>query len=123
MAIYDAIKACKNHVTIIVYGHAQSMGSIILQAPDKRVMAPNARLMLHYGSVGFSGHAKDGYKYMEENKYMDELMFNIFMEKIKAVHPAYSMSKLKEKTNFDWFMGAQEALELGLIDEILTDEE
>lgn len=120
MAIYDAIRACKNHVTITVMGHAMSMGSIILQAPDKRIMAPHARLMIHYGGVSFSGHAKDGYNYAEENKYMDELMFKIFIEKVKVVHPTYTVKKLKENSNFDWYMSAEQALELGLIDEILT---
>lgn len=121
MAIYDAIKACKNHVTITVFGHAMSTGSIVLQAPDKRIMAPNARLMIHYGTLGFDGHAKDAYKIVEENKYIDDLMFKIFIERIKQVQPTYTLAKLKEKCSFDWYLSAAEALELGLIDEILEE--
>ena len=58
MAIYDAIKSCKNHVTIVVFGMAMSMGSIILQAADKRVMSANSRVMIHYGTWGINDHPK-----------------------------------------------------------------
>ena len=44
MAIFDAIKICRSHVTILVYGQAESMSSIILQAADKRIMMPNSTL-------------------------------------------------------------------------------
>lgn len=120
MGIYDAIKACKSHVTIIVYGHAMSMGSIILQAADTRIMAPNARMMIHYGGMSISGHAKIVYSAVEENKKMDTLMLDIYLERIRAIHPNYSEKKIKEKCDFDTYLGPQEALEMGLIDSILV---
>src|SRR5690348_4624772 len=46
MAMYDAIKNCKNHVTIHGYGYNMSMGSIIPQAADKFLLAPNAKFMI-----------------------------------------------------------------------------
>ena len=52
MAIYDAIKSSPCECTIKVYGHAMSMGSIILQAADNRIMMPNSRFMIHYGYDG-----------------------------------------------------------------------
>lgn len=119
MGIFDAIKACKNHVTIIVYGHAMSMGSVILQAADKRIMAPNARMMIHYGSMSVSGHAKTVYRSVEENKKMDKTMEEIYLEKIKKINPSFSQQQIKKLCDFDTYMSAQEALELGLIDEIL----
>ena len=51
MAIYDAITLSRSYVTIVAYGQAESMSSIILQAADKRVMTPNSYFMLHYGSL------------------------------------------------------------------------
>lgn len=59
MAIYDAIKASPCHVTIEVMGQAMSMGSIILQAADERIMHPNATMMIHDGQDGYVGHAKN----------------------------------------------------------------
>ena len=66
MGIYDAIKACKNHITIKVFGYVMSMGSIIIQAADKRIMSPNSRMMIHYGTSGYYGHNKDFIKWAKE---------------------------------------------------------
>jgi len=59
LAIYDAIRHCRNHVTIKVYGHAMSMGAIILQAADERLMSENSVMMLHYGTNSVDGHTKN----------------------------------------------------------------
>lgn len=122
MGIYDAIKACKNHVTIKVFGHAMSMGSIILQSADRRVMSPNARMMIHYGNMSVSGHAKIVYSSVEENKKMDQVMLDIYLEKIRQKKPTYSAKKIADLCDFDTYLGAEEALEMGLIDEILNDD-
>ncbi len=119
MAIYDAIKVCKNHVTIVVFGHAMSMGSIILQAADKRVMAPNSRMMIHYGTWGIHDHPKITYAWAEEGKKFDSFMEQLYLEKIKKKHPDFTIKKVREMCNFDTFFNAKEALELGLIDEVL----
>ena len=55
MAIYDAISLSKCYVTIIVYGQAESMSSIILQAADEKIITPNSYFMIHYGSSDASG--------------------------------------------------------------------
>lgn len=52
MAIYDAIRSAKNHVTIINLSHARSMTSLIFQAADYRVTAPNGYYLIHDGSFG-----------------------------------------------------------------------
>ena len=59
MAIYDAIKISRSHVTILVYGQAESMSSIILQAANKRITMPNAYFMCHYGSSASAGNYLD----------------------------------------------------------------
>jgi len=144
MAIYDAIKNCKNHVTIKAYGHAMSMGSIILQAADQRMMSKNSRIMIHYGSNGVSGHAKTTYKWTDEIKKFDKFMEELFLEKIDGrkitlkkyltligkkdeVPPGPSHLKkvtiekheLESMLNFDTFFDAETALELGFIDQII----
>ena len=82
MAIYDAIKNSKCHSTIKVYGHAMSMGSIILQAADHRVMMPHSRFMIHYGYDGRYGHSKIFEKWAEECKRLNYDMENIYLDMI-----------------------------------------
>lgn len=82
MAIYDAIKSSPCECTIKVYGHAMSMGSIILQAADHRIMMPNSRFMIHYGYDGKAGHAKIVYKWADEGKRINWEMENIYLEKM-----------------------------------------
>lgn len=79
MAIYDAIKTSNCHCTIKVYGHAMSMGSIILQAADTRIMMPNSRFMIHYGYNGSSGHTKIFEKWADEGKRLNHDMENLFL--------------------------------------------
>ena len=120
MAIYDAIKDSVNHITIKVYGHAMSMGSLILQAADKRMMSKNSEMMIHYGTWGHNDHSKIVYKWAERGKKFDNWMENIYLEKIREVNPKFSKKKLQDMLNFDTFFDAEEALSMGLIDEIIN---
>lgn len=119
LAIYDAVKACKSHVTITAIGHAMSMGSIILQAADERIMTENAMQMIHYGTLGVSGHALTAYKVTEENKRVDKWMESMYMEKIKQKLPNYKLGELKKLLDHDTFLTATQSLKLGLADTIL----
>ena len=123
MAIYDAIKACKSHVTVQVFGHAMSMGSIIMQAADTRVMAPNAKMMIHYGTVSFSGHAKTVQKMDKEAEKYDKWMENMYLDKIHVKHPDFKLVKLKRMLDFDTFFWSQEAVDMGLCDMVLGEED
>lgn len=143
MAIYDAIKHCKNHVTIKVYGQAMSVGSIILQAADKRIMTRHSKIMIHYGELDVGGHAKTAYQWADSAKTYDHWMENMFLEKIgdrkiklykylsmtgkvheipagNAKNKLVEMNKqtLEQMLNFDTIIHADTALELNLIDEI-----
>jgi ATP-dependent protease ClpP protease subunit len=80
LAIYDAIKYSPCHCTIKVYGHAMSMGSVILQAADHRVMMPNSRFMIHFGYDSINGHAKTVEKWIDESKRMNYEMENIYLD-------------------------------------------
>lgn len=143
MAIYDAIRNCKNHVTIKVYGHAMSMGSIILQAADKRVMSKNSQVMIHYGSLSLSGHTKTTYQWANATKNYDRWMEDMFLARMegKSLKLCNYLSmtgrnheipsgnaknkmipidskRLNEMLNFDTIIYAKTALKLNLIDEI-----
>lgn len=84
MAIYDAIKCSPCVCTVKVYGYAMSMGSIILQAADERVMMPNSRFMIHYGTDGVYSHAKIAEKWGEEAKRNNHDMENIYLDMMMA---------------------------------------
>jgi ATP-dependent protease ClpP protease subunit len=143
MAIYDAISNCKNHVTIRVYGHAMSMGSLILQAADQRIMTRHSRIMIHYGNSGTNQHTKTLYKWANETKKFDQIMEDIYLDKIsdrkitlekyltlidkKSEIPvgnaknkkiSIGRKELQEMLNFDTIIDAETALELNLIDKV-----
>lgn len=119
MAIYDAIKNCKSHVTIKVFGYAMSMGGVILQAADHRVLAGNSRFMMHYGYAGWEGHAKTFQKWAKEFDKIDSDMEQLLLEKIKEKHPHYKLEQLQDLLDHDTILGAQDTVNLGLADEVL----
>jgi ATP-dependent protease ClpP protease subunit len=93
MAIFDAIKTSHSPCTIMVYGYAMSMGSIILQSADHRIMMPNSRFMIHYGTDGTYNHAKISEKWADEGKRICRDMENIYiirmLEKALDQKPGY----------------------------------
>jgi len=119
LAIYDAITVCNNHVTVKVFGHAMSMGGIILQAADDRQMSPNSKFMMHYGTFSIHANAKDAYKWVEENKKMDKWMEDLFLKKIRDKKPKFTRQKLQKMLEADHIMGAAKALEYGLADSVI----
>jgi len=124
MAIYDAIKTAKSHVTIKVFGMAMSMGGVLLQAADERIISPNAKFMMHYGYMGLSPtHSKIFDKWSDENKRINKEMEQLFLSKIKEKHPDFKLKKLEEMLNFDTILSAQETVDLGLADKVLGQEE
>lgn len=119
MAIYDAIKACRSHVTIKVFGVAMSMGAVILQAADARIMAPNARCMIHYGYMGFEGHSKTFEKWADENKKTNSVIESVLLQKIKETKPNFSLRDLQDLLDHDTILSAEETVKIGLADSIL----
>lgn len=122
LAIYDAIKACRSRIVIKVYGYAMSMGSIILQAADERVMAPQASQMIHYGAMGIYKEQKTVYKHVEEAKRIDRWMEDMYLDKINEKHPEFSRQRLQKLLTNDTFLTAEESVALGLADKVLGQE-
>lgn len=123
MAIYDAIKSCKSRVVIKAYGYVMSMGSVIMQAADERIMTPNARMMIHHGTDGlYPTHTKNFEPWAKESKRVTKEMMKIYLEKIHQKHPEFSEKKLDRMLDFDTILTAEKAIELGLADRILGDD-
>lgn len=117
--IYDLIRGCKNYVRIQCYGEVMSSATIILQAADKRVMAPNSKLMIHVGEESVPSDSPRNVDRLRDQHRVDETwMEDIYLKKIKEVKPRFTRKKLQSMLEYDTYLNAKEALELGLIDMI-----
>lgn len=115
IAIYDMIKGSPCHITIKVIGSAHSMGAIILQAADKRVMTKNSTLMIHYGQTAIDAENDNFKRWQKEYERMDGVLENIFAKKMRG---KMTKKALKEMLRFDTILDAEQSLKLGLVDEI-----
>ena len=130
MAIYDIIKACPNHVTILNYLHARSMSSLIFQAADRRVMMPNSTFMFHAGTVEFSGTYKQFRSEVYESDRSKETMLNIYIESMldKGKMSNQPRSKIKRwlkdqmDKKEDVYLTAEQSVEYGFADEIFGED-
>lgn len=113
MAIFDAIRATRCHVTIKGYGNVMSMGSVILQAADERVLMPNATVMVHDGYDGYIGVPKSMEAYAEQSKKIRQVMYDIYAE--RSGKPATFWEK---RCVNDFWLSAEEAVEIGLADSV-----
>lgn len=117
-ALYDTIKLCQNEVEIKVLGSVMSIATIILQAGDKRIMSENSRLMLHRGEMALDDHITNVEAAVKESKAVEDIMLNIYLEKIHEKQPNFTMSRMKKLLDFDHYMSAQRCLEFGLVDHV-----
>jgi ATP-dependent Clp endopeptidase proteolytic subunit ClpP len=122
-AAYDAIKDCGNPVTVKVIGVAMSMGSVILQAADVRVMSKHSRLMIHRGQMDVNGHFNDVKRAVQENDEMDKLCMAIYLSKINEKDSNFKLAQLQKMMDFDTYISSDKALDIGLIDEIHGDDD
>lgn len=118
MALYDVIKECAAPITMVVFGQASSMGSVILQAATIRLMAPNSIQMLHYGTLGASGENLTVYKTIKEAKRIDKWMERMYLSKITQKHEGFTIPRIQEMLKSDTYLTADKSVELGLADGI-----
>ena len=119
LAIYDAIQACRNHVTIIGTGHVMSAGAVIFQAADDRVLTENARMMIHYGTFGYYDHPKIAKAWADEGMKLNGLMLKILLARVREKHPDFPEEEMDKLLDFDTILNAEECVELGLADRIV----
>ena len=116
-AIYDTMQLVKNPIATWCYGQAASAAAVLLSAgaPGKRFALPHSRILLHqpYGGVG--GQATD-----IEIQAREILRMREMLEQILADHTQQPLDRIHKDTDRDFIMGAEEAREYGIIDEIVS---
>lgn len=115
LAVFDRIAGSPCEIVALVYGQAMSMGSWILQAADQRHISPNATLMLHYGHTSLETPA-DEREWRRIQKLFEDTCFTRIRERVAS----FPLSRFRKKLEADWYIPADEAVELGLADRILT---
>jgi ATP-dependent Clp protease protease subunit len=120
LAIYDTMQFIKPEVQTICVGIAMSMGSLLLAGgtPGKRFALPNSRILIHQPSGGFQGQASD-----IEIHAREALNLRQRVDEIYAKHTGKSYDQVHEDMERDRFFKADEAVEYGLIDRVLSGRE
>ncbi len=116
MAIFDTMNYIRPHVATICIGQAASMGAFLLSSGEKgkRYALPHARIMIHQPLGGAQGQATDIAIQAKEI-----LRMKAELNKILAKNTGQSVKTVEKDTDRDNFMSAGEALEYGMIDEVL----
>ena len=119
MAIYDTMNFIKPDISTVVMGQACSMGSCLAQAgtPGKRLILPNARHMIHQPSGGASGQATDIQIQAQEILKMKKYLTEIYVKHNTAGKTFEELTADMERDNF---MSAEEAVDYGLADKIIS---
>lgn len=117
LAIYDTMQCIRNDVSTLCIGQAASMGAFLLAGgtPGKRLCLPNSRVMIHQPLGGFQGQASDIEIHAREIMYIKDKL-----NRILAEHTGQDVEKVANDTDRDNFMSAQDALDYGIVDSILT---
>jgi len=118
MAVYDTMKLIKSPITVVVTGMAASMGSILLSAPEKgrRLLFPHARVLIHQPLImgRIVAPAVDIHIQAQEmERTRDEL------NRILSEASGQPLEKIRQDTDRDFYMTAQESIDYGLADEII----
>lgn len=118
LAIYDTMQYVKSRIMTICIGQAASMAAILLAAgtPGSRFALPNARIMIHQPLGGAQGQATDiGIQAKEILRIKNTL------NGILAHHTKQPLDKIEHDSDRDYYMTAQEAMNYGIIDEVITE--
>lgn len=117
LAIYDTMQYVKPDVSTLCMGQAASMGAILLAAgaKDKRFALPHSRILLHQPLGGVQGQATDIDIHAREVLRIREELNGIL-----AQHTGQTIKKLEKDTDRDMFLSAKQALDYGIIDEVIA---
>ena len=117
LAIYDTMQFIKPDVSTLCIGQAASMGALLLcaGAKGKRHCLPNSRVMIHQPMGGFQGQASDVEIHAKEILYLRGRL-----NEIMAKHTGQDVEKIARDTDRDNFLSADESVEYGLVDKVLT---
>jgi ATP-dependent Clp protease protease subunit len=120
LAMYDTMRYIRAPVHTLCMGTARSMGSFLLMAGEscERAALPNASILIHQPSGGFQGQASDMLIHAEEIFRTKQRMTRLYAE-----HCGRTYEEFEAAMDRDRFMTAEEAMEWGLIDRILTERE
>jgi ATP-dependent Clp protease, protease subunit len=120
MAIYDTMQYIKPDVSTICIGMAASMGSFLLSsgAKGKRFALPNSEIMIHQPLGGFQGQATDFDIHAKRILKIKESLNKILSENTNQ-----PLEKIKSDVERDYFMSADEAMNYGLVDKVITKNE
>lgn len=118
LALYDYIQHLKrkgHHVTTIALGYAASMGGVLLQAGNKRVIGTNAFMLIHEVSSSAYGKVPEMEDSLNFSKRLQKRLLSILSERSK-----YSVQQIAQKWNRkDWWLDADEVVKHGFADEVL----
>ncbi len=120
LAIYDTMRYIKCDIATVCVGQAASMGAFLLSGgtKGKRYCLPNARVMIHQPSGGFQGQATDFEIHAREILTIKEKL-----NRLMAEHCGKTLEEVVRDTERDNFLSAQQAVDYGLVDQILTKRE
>jgi ATP-dependent Clp protease protease subunit len=117
LSIYDTMQFIKPEVSTMCVGQAASMGAFLLSGgtKGKRLILPNARTMIHQPSGGAQGQASDIEIQAKEILFLRERLNRMLSE-----HTGQTMEVIERDTERDRFMSAEQSVEYGLVDEVIS---
>lgn len=116
LGLYDVIRNCRTPVHTIALGLAASCAGVLLVAGHKRFAYPNSTILIHSVSSSLRGKSDELKDDLEETLRLNEIINGIF---IKRTQLTLQQLQDKDKYKKDWWIPAREALNLGIIDEII----
>ena len=118
LSIYDTMQYIRPQVSTVCMGQAASMGSLLLAAgaEKKRYCLPNSRIMIHQPSGGFQGQAADIEIHAREILKLRERLNEIYVK-----HTGQKLKAVEGGMDRDNFMSPEEALEFGIVDEVVSE--
>ena len=116
LSIYDTMQFIKPDVSTLCIGQAASMGAFLLMsgAQGKRYCLPNSRVMIHQPLGGFQGQASDIEIHAKEILYLKKKL-----NQMMASHTGQKIDRLERDTDRDNFLSAKEAMDYGIVDQVL----